>query len=143
MLWLGSQEVAEKSPLPIAVLEEPCRFRDAAIAALVKAGRPFRIALETPSLSALRAAVDGGLGVTCRTDLFMQRPIDGPAANLPPLPNVAYARHISERPPVAIRRLADLVLKSVIDAERAAASAPSAPPAVPPAKAGWAAQPQA
>ena len=34
----------------------PCRFRDAAIAALDAEGRPWRIAVETPNLTTLRAA---------------------------------------------------------------------------------------
>jgi DNA-binding transcriptional LysR family regulator len=115
MQWLGSAEVARRAPLPLAVLERPCRFRDAALAALEAAGRPYRIALETPSLSALRAAVDSGLGVTCRTDLFMDRIISPAEADLPPLPKVAYARHIRAAPPQAIDRLADLVLNGVLE----------------------------
>ena len=115
MHWLGQAEVAKRTPLPIAILEQPCRFRDASLAALEAAGRPYRVALETPSLSALRAAVDSGLGVTCRTDLFMDCVIDRAEADLPPLPNVAYARHIRPTPPVAITRLADLILNAVVE----------------------------
>ena len=122
MQWLGAQDLAARDPVPLAVLELPCRFRDASIAALEAAGRPYRIALETPSLSALRAAVDSGLGVTCRTTLFMDRPIDTIAARLPALPRVAYARHIRPSPPTAISRLADLVLKAVISVEQAEAA---------------------
>ncbi len=115
MAWFGDQALIARSPLPIAVLEQPCRFRDAALTALEVAGRPYRIVLETPSLSALRAAVDSGLGLTCRTDLVMGRPIPAETADLPPLPRVAYARHIRQSPPAAIGRLADLVLSAVID----------------------------
>jgi DNA-binding transcriptional LysR family regulator len=125
MQWLGSADVALRTPLPLAVLEPPCRFRDAALAALEAAGRPYRIALETPSLSALRAAVDSGLGVTCRTDLFMDRAIALGDANLPPLPRVAYARHIRPAPPQTISRLADLVLNAVPETDRFPPAAPS------------------
>ena len=120
MQWLGAQDLARRDPVPLAVLELPCRFREASMAALEAAGRPYRIALETPSLSALRAAVDSGLGVTCRTTLFMDRPVDAEAAGLPALPRVAYARHIRPAPPVAISRLADLVLSAVIANDQAA-----------------------
>jgi DNA-binding transcriptional LysR family regulator len=119
MQWLGGQDLAARDPVPLAVLELPCRFRDASIAALEAAGRPYRIALETPSLSALRAAVNSGLGVTCRTTLFMDQPIDEADANLPTLPRVAYARHIRPSPPAAIRRLADLILSAVLSNEEA------------------------
>jgi DNA-binding transcriptional LysR family regulator len=117
MEWLGSAEVTRRDPLALAVLERPCRFRDASLAALEAAGRPHRIVLETPSLSALRAAVESGLGVTCRTRLFMEQVIDRDEADLPSLPRVAYVRHVRPSPPPTIDRLADLVLKAVLDSE--------------------------
>jgi DNA-binding transcriptional LysR family regulator len=119
MHWLGQAKVARRTPLPLAILEQPCRFRDASLAALEAVGTPYRVALETPSLSALRAAVNSGLGVTCRTDLFMDCIIDQAETDLPPLPNVAYARHIRPTPPVAITRLADLILNSVVEQTQA------------------------
>ena len=70
MKWLGKAALRRQEVLPLAMLEPPCRFRDAALAALEQAGRPHRIVLETPSLAALRAAVDSGLGLTCRTTSF-------------------------------------------------------------------------
>jgi len=116
MRWLGDSELALQEVVALAVLERPCRFRDAALAALDRAGRPYRIVLETPSLQALRAAVDSGLGLTCRTTHFMDRPVEtGPGRPLPPLPHVAYARHIRGRPHPTISRLADLVLSAVVE----------------------------
>ena len=85
MVWLGNADLARQEVLPLAVLERPCRFRDAALAALDQAGRPHRIVLETPSLAALRAAVDSGLGLTCRTTHFMDAAIDA-EEGLPALP---------------------------------------------------------
>ncbi len=117
MQWLGAQDLAARDPVPLAVLELPCRFRDASIAALEAAGRPYRIALETPSLSALRAAVRSGLGVTCRTTVFMDCPVNAEAARLPILPRVAYARHIRPTPPFAIARHADQVLNAVLESD--------------------------
>jgi DNA-binding transcriptional LysR family regulator len=89
MQWYGDEESTARSVLPLAVLEKPCRFREAAIASLDAAGRRYRIAVETPNLSTLRAAVQAKLGVTCRTHLF---PVDLealPDAPLPALPEVA------------------------------------------------------
>jgi DNA-binding transcriptional LysR family regulator len=117
MQWLGSPQIARRDPVPLAVLEKPCRFRDASLAALEAAGRPYRIALETPSLSALRAAVASGLGVTCRTHLFMDSAIDVEDAGLPHLPRVAYVRHIRPSPPPTIERLAALLVNAVLDDE--------------------------
>ena len=73
MLWLaarGGLAVPAEPELPLAVLDPPCGFRDAAIAALGRAGRPHRIAATSPSLAGLRAALRAGLAVTARTARF-------------------------------------------------------------------------
>ena len=88
-VWFGDAALADRLPVPLAVLEPPCRFREAMIAALNAAGHPWRIAVETPNLSTLRAAVAAGLGITSRTDLFLRdlpQIVDVP---LPPLPDVS------------------------------------------------------
>jgi len=114
MRWLGNENLVRQEVLPLAVLERPCRFRDAALAALEQAGRPYRIVLETPSLAALRAAVNSGLGLTCRTTHFIDTAIAYQEA-LPALPQVAYVRHIRASPHPTIRRLADLVLAGALE----------------------------
>jgi DNA-binding transcriptional LysR family regulator len=112
MVWLGNADLARHEVVPLAVLERPCRFRDAALAALEQAGRPHRIVLETPSLAALRAAVESGLGLTCRTTHFMDTAID---EGLPALPHVAYVRHIRSNPHPTISRLGDLILAGALE----------------------------
>lgn len=88
MAWFGDAALVTRDPMPVAVLEQPCRFREAALRALEDAGKSYRIAVETPNLTTLRAAVQAGLGITCRTHLFLRDP---PIANdvLPPLPDVS------------------------------------------------------
>jgi DNA-binding transcriptional LysR family regulator len=115
-LWLGDEALVDQSVLPVALLERPCRFRDAMIAGLDAQGRAYRVVLETPSLSVLRAAVLSGLGVTCRTELFGGRRIGCEAtAGLPGLPNVAYVAHLRATPHPTIARLADLIRAAVLD----------------------------
>ncbi len=89
MRWYGNAALARQPAIPLAVLEKPCRFREAAIASLEAAGLRHRIAVESPNLSALRAAVAAGLGLTCRTHIFLgdAKPTSGDA--LPALPDVA------------------------------------------------------
>jgi DNA-binding transcriptional LysR family regulator len=114
MRWFGNLPLAGREAVPLAVLERPCRFRDAAIAALEQAGRPYQLVVETPSLSVLRAAVLGGVGLTCRTELFAGLPeITGPA--LPELPSVAYVLHRRERLAPAVVQLHDLIAQQVKD----------------------------
>jgi DNA-binding transcriptional LysR family regulator len=57
--------------VPLAVLEAPCFFRDAALAALDRAGVRWRIVFTSPSIHALFAAVEAGLAVTLRTPLAL------------------------------------------------------------------------
>jgi DNA-binding transcriptional LysR family regulator len=69
MVWVGTAATVQPDgePLPLALFEPPCAFRAAAIAALDKAGIPWRVAFTSPSLSGLWAAIDAGLGLTVRT----------------------------------------------------------------------------
>jgi len=116
MIWLGDAVLAEEEVLPLAVLEPPCRFRDAALAALEASGRRYRIVLETPSLSALRAAVESDLAVTCRTDIVLNRPIDvAQAPSLPVLPRVAYVRHTRATPHPTVSKLAEVIHSAVVE----------------------------
>lgn len=108
MLWYGREALADRSVVPLAVLEEPCRFREAAIASLDAAGRRWRIAIETPNLSTLRAAVEGGLGLSCRTHPFLPKPIDLAQGALPDLPKVAYIVRTQGEQSEAADRLLDL-----------------------------------
>jgi len=120
-IWLGDDDLLEQEVLPVAVLERPCRFRDAMLGALEASGRPFRIVLETPSLSVLRAAVSAGLGVTCRTEIFAGRRVaDEPAADLPTLPGVAYVRQVRSNLHPTVARLSEMIGAAVLDLRPAA-----------------------
>jgi DNA-binding transcriptional LysR family regulator len=113
---MGEGRLAASEVLPVAILERPCRFRDVALAALDAEGRPYRVVLETPSLSVLRAAVDSGLAITCRTRIFSDRVLDAEAAaTLPGLPKVAYVRHLRASPHPTIGRLGELMNAAVLD----------------------------
>jgi DNA-binding transcriptional LysR family regulator len=95
MLWLGPAEglAASQDELPLALLDSPCGFRSAAIAALDAAGRRYRIAATSPSLSGLRAAVRGGIAVTVRTARWLGEGIAELPASLalPPLGEAEFS----------------------------------------------------
>lgn len=113
MSWYGEAALADRAVIPLAVLEEPCRFREAAIRGLEDAGLQWRIAVETPNLATLKAAVGAGLGITCRTHLFLG---DGPALDhdrLPPLPRVAAILRSGDKLDQAAHRLAELARETV------------------------------
>jgi DNA-binding transcriptional LysR family regulator len=108
MLWFGHDALADRSVIPLAVLEEPCRFREAAITGLDAAGIRWRIAIETPNLTTLRAAVEAGLGLTCRTHKFLPEPTHALPGTLPDLPEVAYIVRAQSELGQAAERLQDL-----------------------------------
>ncbi|MGK2908921.1 MAG: LysR substrate-binding domain-containing protein [Sphingobium sp.] len=113
MSWYGNAELARRNPVPLAVLEPPCRFREAAIRALDDAGIPYRITVETPNLTTLRAAVEAGLGLTCRTHIFLQDVAPVSDSSLPSLPNVACILQTADKLDQATQRLADLARDTV------------------------------
>lgn len=113
MSWYGDPTLVDRDVIPLAVLEEPCRFREAAIRSLEDAGLHWRLAVETPNLGTLKAAVGAGLGITCRTHLFLG---DGPTleeARLPELPRVAAILRAGDTLDRAAQRLTELARETV------------------------------
>lgn len=83
------------SPLPLALLDAPCMFRQHGIDRLDGDGRPWRITFTSPSLSGLWAAVEAGLGVTVRTPLGLPDTLAilEPQFGLPELGSVPLELH--------------------------------------------------
>jgi DNA-binding transcriptional LysR family regulator len=117
MVWLGHRDVACKDPLPLAILDPGCGYTDAASASLRHHGRSFEVVLRTPSLLGLRAALEAGLAVGCRTALMKSGTIDvlGVDDNLPALPSIGFALLIPRPLGAAARRLASVVRELVVD----------------------------
>jgi DNA-binding transcriptional LysR family regulator len=116
MVWIGSRNTPPKSqePIPLAVFEQPCFFRKAAIAALDAAGIPWRIEFTSPSLAGLWAAVDAGLGITVRTAVSAPRHLTdvGEQFRLPKLPSAELSLHDAGRSP-ASARLRDILYETL------------------------------
>ena len=99
MAWIGSgkQRLTWQpgQPLPLALCNPPCFFREAAIAALNQAGIPWHIAFTSLSVHGIWAAVDAGLGITLRTatGLPKQLTVMEPKSSLPRLPMVDVFLH--------------------------------------------------
>jgi DNA-binding transcriptional LysR family regulator len=120
-------------PLPLAALESPCLLRSAATKALDRAGIPWRIAFETPSLAGLWAATAAGLGVALRTEIGLPASVRALATDetdLPPMPALGLALlRAEESPGPAAARLAEIILQELRDV--APELRRSAPPALP------------
>ena len=117
MIWIGSAELAERDVLPLAVLERPCRFREAALAALDAAHRRYRIVIETPNLATLRAGVNAGLGLSCRTRLLPGVTELTPRPTLPTLPAVATVLLTRTDVSKGARRLEGLIRSTILPLE--------------------------
>jgi len=115
MQWFGDRRLVESAQLPIAVMDLPCPFRNAATAALDRSGLPYRVVVETAGISVLRAVVECGLALTCRTSNFFYPAIE--KVDLPdaPLGKIGLIiRHNMAAPP-AVLRLHNLILNSLDD----------------------------
>nr|WP_318384106.1 transcriptional regulator LrhA [uncultured Enterobacter sp.] len=91
--YCAAEYIMQKGdPVPLVLLDEPSPFRDMVISTLNAADIPWRLAYVASTLSAVKAAVKAGLGVTARpvemmsSDLRVLSHFDG----LPPLPDTEY-----------------------------------------------------
>jgi DNA-binding transcriptional LysR family regulator len=69
-LWLGTARAARPpagAPLPLVLYDHPCLFRQAALQTLDRKRVRWRLALTTPSLPGVWAALRGGHGISVRT----------------------------------------------------------------------------
>jgi len=118
VVWATSSRhmVHEREPLPLAVFEPGCLFRDAALAALDKTRRPYRIAYSSESYAGLVTTALAGLAVTvfARSSVPAGLRELSPDEGFPVLPSVDIGLL---RPPPgrshAADRLADHIAKRV------------------------------
>ncbi|MBW7983631.1 LysR family transcriptional regulator [Enterobacillus tribolii] len=84
-------------PVPLVVLDEPSPFRDMAIEYLNRFNISWRLAYVASTLSAVKAAVKAGLGVTARPVEMMSPELRvlGESEGLPKLPETEYTLYLS------------------------------------------------
>lgn len=76
-------------PVPLVLFSQPCQWRGGVLEALEAAGRQWRIAFESTSLSGVQAAVRAGLGVAAMLPANLAPDaVPPPAHALPALPSV-------------------------------------------------------
>lgn len=90
--WDGAES------LPLALFTSPCRFRNKGISELDAAGIPWHVALTSPGLHGVWAAVNAGLGVTVRTPegLLPELEVVDRRFGLPNLGNVDVSLYIAK-----------------------------------------------
>jgi DNA-binding transcriptional LysR family regulator len=127
LVWVAAAgRAVETLPvLPLALFQQGCVFRRAALAALAEAGRPCRIAYTSVSLAGVFAAVAAGLavGVVLRSSVRPGLRILSEAQGLPALPSVGIVLARAERPlGPAAEALASHVLAALAAAPSLAAA---------------------
>lgn len=114
MHWIGPRDTplptaADDSPLPLIMFDAPCVLRSAATQALDAAQIPWRIALTSPSVAGIWAAVAAGLGMTLRTRIGLPSHLTV-VSGLPAVPSLGYVLHSSGgEPSAAAQQLAALI----------------------------------
>lgn len=100
LVWVAHRDFRWSSgnKLPLALFTSPCRFRTKGIAELDAAGIAWNIALTSPSLYGVWAAVNAGLGVTVRTPegLLPELEVVDRKLGLPNLGNVDVSLYIAK-----------------------------------------------
>ena len=132
MHWIGPRDnpllhQQTNQPLPLVVFDSPCVLRSTATEALDHAHIPWRVALTSPSVSGIWAAVAAGLGITLRTRIGLPSHLTV-INGLPRLPAIGYVLHRAHDDPApVIRQLASLIQTSLDEQRITAQSAPSTP----------------
>jgi DNA-binding transcriptional LysR family regulator len=125
-VWAASAEhrVEQLEPLPVALYPQGCLFRKWAMQALDKAGRPWRLAFVSHSLSAVEAIAAQGLAVTVvksgtfPSSLRRLTARDG----LPPLPRAEIRLHRAPKLSRAATLLADHLVAALAEPVRSRAA---------------------
>jgi len=63
--WMMSRhhDLLQRDPLPVALFDRECWWRDAALTALHATGRPFRIVYSSQSVAGVSAAIEAGVAI--------------------------------------------------------------------------------
>lgn len=110
MRWLGGTALADER-VPLVLFDHPCLFRQAALQALDAHRRGWRLALTTPSLPGIWAALRFGHGITVRTPYRVPEDIRdaGAELSLPGLPSLDLRLIAAADPSPAARDLREVL----------------------------------
>lgn len=122
LVWIGPSSMqpiwTPGEPIPLAMYEPPCFFRQGAITILDQADVPWSIAFTSPSLHGLWAAVEAGLGITLRTAIGLPSGVtvldDALGLPLAPKAPLELCLHDGGRPLApALNRLRSIIIESL------------------------------
>lgn len=85
--WVAASghDVVGRDPLPVALFDRACAWRDLAVEALEAAGRPYRVVYTSESVAGILASVRSGLAVALMGEIGMAKGIER-VGGLPAVP---------------------------------------------------------
>ena len=113
-VWACAQgfHIDRDQPVPLALFDRSCWWRDMAIDALEHAGRAYRIAYSSESVSGVKAAISAGLavGVLSRSTVDNSMRVIRDKDGFPDLPRTGLSllQH-SKSPSVPVSAMADAI----------------------------------
>jgi DNA-binding transcriptional LysR family regulator len=119
LVWVTSpaHEAHRENPVPLALLPPGNIYRDMAIAALDRIGRPWRLACVSESIGGLQAAVFSGFAVSvvAKSALVPGMRMIGRSESFPGLPSVDLVLHRAPAPAsLPTEKLADFVARVLV-----------------------------
>jgi DNA-binding transcriptional LysR family regulator len=126
LVWVASNDfrLDVSDSVPLALKPDPCQFRDEALAALQRAGRPWSLIYTGNSVPSIQAAVLAGLGVSVLGAHSVQNGMRVLQDELPALPSIDIMLFGEEKFGGAIAKaLVNFVLRSVQEQENLMAKA--------------------
>jgi DNA-binding transcriptional LysR family regulator len=98
-----------RDPLPLAVFEQGCLYRNRAIHALEMVGRAWQIAYTSPSILGIQAAVSAGLGVSILPEVAIlpEHTVLDAGDGFPPITDTEVALVAAPETSAATRHLAE------------------------------------
>jgi DNA-binding transcriptional LysR family regulator len=120
LVWVASNDfiLNVSDSVPLALKPDPCQFRDEALAALQRVGRPWTSSYTGNSVPSIQAAVLAGLGVSVLGAHSVQNGMRVAQDELPVLPSIDIMLFGEEKFGGAIAKaLVNFVLRSVKEQE--------------------------
>ena len=96
--WVGDPKILQaNTPIPLVLSPSPCVYRAAALKALEKWGKPWRLVFTSPSHFGKLAAVKAGIGVTVMAETMIPSDLDVISSSLLPPLEETHVSIIKER----------------------------------------------
>jgi DNA-binding transcriptional LysR family regulator len=101
-----------EEPAPLALYPPFCRWRQLALEELDRAGRPWKLVIQSAGTAGILAALDAGLAITIVPEFNLPSTLKalGAAEALPALPDFEFVLHRNRNISPAANHLAEMII---------------------------------